>query len=62
MKQADTSAALRGLPYKGNVGNLMQHWTLCEVLATAQRHASCLSYVAELRGRPRDGPYGESAD
>ena len=45
MKQADTSAALRGLPYKGNVGNLMQHWTLCEVLATAQRHATFLSYV-----------------
>ncbi|MCY4637586.1 MAG: hypothetical protein OXG04_24370 [Acidobacteria bacterium] len=31
--------------YKGNVGNLMQHWTLCEILTVAQRHASRLSYV-----------------
>ena len=30
---------------KGNAGNLMQHWTLCEILTVAQRHASCLSYV-----------------
>ena len=45
MRPADRSAAPPRLPYKGNVGNLMQHWTLCEVLATAQRHASCLSYV-----------------
>lgn len=31
--------------YKGNDGNLMQHWTLCEMLTVAQRHASCLTYV-----------------
>ena len=24
--------------YKGNVGNLMQHWTLCELLNIANRH------------------------
>ena len=23
--------------YKGNDGNLMQHWTLCEMLTVAQR-------------------------
>lgn len=45
MRPADKWAAHRRLPYKGNVGNLMQHWTLCEVLAAARRHASCLSYV-----------------
>ena len=27
------------------MGNLMQHWTLCEILGAAQRHTSCLSYV-----------------
>ena len=34
--------------YKGNTGNLMQHWTLCEiltVLAAADCGTSCLSYV-----------------
>ena len=31
--------------YKGNDGNLMQHWTLCEMLTVAQRHASCLTCV-----------------
>ena len=31
--------------YKGNDGNLMQHWTLCEMLTVARRHASCLTYV-----------------
>lgn len=35
----------QGPTYKGNVGHLMQHWTLCEILTAAQRHASCLSYV-----------------
>ncbi len=24
--------------YKGNVGNLMQHWTLCELLDIANQH------------------------
>lgn len=35
-------------PYKGNKGNkgnLMQHWTLCEVLRIAQRHHSALNYI-----------------
>ena len=27
------------------MGNLMQHWTLCEILTAAEGHASCLSYV-----------------
>ena len=31
--------------YKGNDGNLMQHWTLCEMLTVAQRHTACLTYV-----------------
>ena len=31
--------------YKGNVGNLMQHWTLCELLVVAARHASGLSFI-----------------
>ena len=26
--------------YKGNVGNLMQHWTLCELLEIAQRQGA----------------------
>ena len=32
-------------PYKGNDGNLMQHWTLCEVLGVALRHGRDLTYV-----------------
>ena len=32
-------------PYKGNKGNLMQHWTLCDVLRIAQRHHSALNYI-----------------
>ena len=31
--------------YKGNVGHLMQHWTLCEVLRVANEHATGLSYI-----------------
>ena len=32
--------------YKGNVGHLMQHWTLCELLAIAQKHdTSGLNYI-----------------
>lgn len=31
--------------YKGNVGHLMQHWTLCEVLRVANEHAGGLSYI-----------------
>ena len=32
--------------YKGNVGNLMQHWTLCEVLKVAQNNGvTALNYV-----------------
>ena len=45
MRQAAAPEAVRRPTYKGNVGNLMQHWTLCETLKVAQRHASCLSYV-----------------
>lgn len=32
-------------PYKGNKGNLMQHWTLCEALRIAQCHHSALNYI-----------------
>ena len=31
--------------YKGNVGNLMQHWTLCELIQMANVHAVGLSFV-----------------
>ena len=31
--------------YKGNVGNLMQHWTLCEVLQIANARAVGLSFI-----------------
>ena len=31
--------------YKGNKGNLMQHWTLCEVLSIANRYHSALNYI-----------------
>ena len=31
--------------YKGNVGNLMQHWTLCEVLQIANTYAAGLSFI-----------------
>ncbi len=31
--------------YKGNAGNLMQHWTLCELLTIAGRHALELSFL-----------------
>ena len=31
--------------YKGNRGNLMQHWTLCELLVSAGNHASGLSFI-----------------
>ena len=31
--------------YKGNKGNLMQHWTLCEALSIANRYHSALNYI-----------------
>lgn len=31
--------------YKGNAGNLMQHWTLCELLDIAGKHTSGLSFI-----------------
>ena len=31
--------------YKGNVGHLMQHWTLCELLVIAGKHTSGLSFI-----------------
>ena len=31
--------------YKGNFGNLMQHWTLCEILRIANNHARGLNYI-----------------
>lgn len=40
---------------KGNVGNLMQHWTLCELLNIAQQRG----VRPEFHRRPRHGPAGE---
>ena len=40
-----TNAQVDMCTYKGNVGNLMQHWTLCEVLQVANEHASGLSFI-----------------
>ena len=31
--------------YTGNVGHLMQHWTLCEVLSVAKEHTPGLSFI-----------------
>ena len=31
--------------YKGNAGNLMQHWTLCELLVVAGQHTSGLNFI-----------------
>ena len=31
--------------FKGNEGNLMQHWVLCELLTSAQDHTSHLTYI-----------------
>ena len=45
MRHTELPAPPQGPRYRGNVGNLMQHWTLCEILTVAQRHTSGLSYV-----------------
>ena len=51
--------------YMGNAGNLMQHWTLCEVLSIANNHVDGLNYIdahamapwatrcADAHGNPR---------
>ena len=31
--------------YKGNVGNLMQHWTLCAILDIADEHVPGLNFI-----------------
>ena len=31
--------------YKGNVGHLMQHWTFCKILSTANKHTPGLNYI-----------------
>ena len=31
--------------YAGNVGHLMQHWTLCELLVIAGKHATGLNFI-----------------
>ena len=31
--------------YKGNAGNLMQHWTLCELVTIAGKHVLGLSFI-----------------
>ena len=31
--------------YKGNRGNLLQHYVLCELLSAAREHSSCLRFI-----------------
>lgn len=31
--------------FKGNDGNLMQHWVLCELLTIARSYTSCLTFI-----------------
>ena len=31
--------------YRGNVGHLMQHWTLCKLLVTASKHTTGLNFI-----------------
>ena len=31
--------------YKGNKGNLLQHWVLCELVGAARRYSSCLQFI-----------------
>ena len=38
---------------KGNVGHLMQHWTLCELLDIAGKHTSELSFIDAHAMAPR---------
>ncbi len=45
--------------YMGNVGNLMQHWTLCEILNVANKHICGLNYIdahamAPLAANPKN--------
>ena len=44
--------------YKGNIGNLMQHWTLCEILEAAKKQDICgLNYIdAHAMAPLADGP------
>lgn len=42
---------------KGNRGNLMQHWTLCECLARLQNHYSSLHFVTTHSMAPWAIPY-----
>ena len=42
--------------YMGNVGHFMQHWTLCETLAAAQKHYSGLNYIDAHAMRDRRTP------
>ena len=41
---------------KGNLGNLMQHWTLCEVLQVANANVAGLSFVDAYAMAPRATP------
>lgn len=47
--------------YKGNAGNLMQHWTLCELLVIAGKHTSELSFIDAHAMAPlaREGKTGK---
>lgn len=39
--------------YMGNVGHLMQHWTLCELLTAARERTSALNYIDAHAMSPR---------
>ena len=32
-------------PYRGNIGNLMQHWTFCEILAISNRYSKSIGII-----------------
>ena len=51
--------------YKGNVGHLMQHWALCELLNIAGKHTSGLNFIDAHAMAPwatRRGPKKNTRD
>ena len=40
-----STAGMRRSPYNGDVGNLAQHWTFCEILAIVNKRARELNFV-----------------
>ena len=46
MNSAAHAVSDAGMPsFRGNVGNLMQHWVFCEILAAASQHAAHIDFV-----------------